>query len=163
MHKSWFGSSRWRVWMGRLVDCHLEVLWIFQLCIPIYHTLVYSIINRLSKWKSWEGWILELRFLTSSNDRVTFFEFFILLIISRINEFLIIYISIFAVVDSAPNFRLSSRTLLLILLKILRFEKLTLFRWSRIVPLELSCWNFLLFINGGSCCCGYALLYIWVT
>jgi hypothetical protein len=136
-----------------LVNCHLKILWIFQLCVPIDQAFVNSLINRSSERKLRYGRFLKLWFLPSSDDRVCFFKFFIMLIIFRIDKLLIINVSVLAIVDATAYLRLCCWALFIVLLKILRFEKLALFRRRWVVSLKLSGWGLLIFI----CCC-HALL-----
>lgn len=60
------------------------------------------------------------------------------MIIFRSDKLLIINVSFFAIVDATTYFRLCCRALSIVLLQILGFEKLALFRRCRIVSLELS-------------------------
>lgn len=142
-----------------LFDGHLKVLWIFQLCIPIDHALIISFINRLSNWQTIEGGSLKLSFCTSTDDWVSFFRFLLIVVVlAGIHKFLIIYFCILAVIDPTPHFRLCSTYLLFILLKILRLEKLALFRRCWVISLEFircygRCLLILLWISGDDVSC----------
>lgn len=100
-----------------LLDGHLKVLWIFQLCIPVDHTIINTFINRLSKGQTIEWGFVKLSFCASSDDRVSFFRFLLFIVVlAGINEFLIIYFCILAVIDSTTHLRLCGTHLLFILL-----------------------------------------------